>query len=109
MTDMMLTGRVYNAQEGERAGFAQYLVLPGKALARALELAERIATNAPATNFALTHVLPRIVDQSADHGLMTEALMAAVAQSAPEAKSRVRAFLEGRAEKVQRSEEKTPG
>ncbi|MDB5873722.1 MAG: enoyl-CoA hydratase/carnithine racemase [Ramlibacter sp.] len=103
MTDMMLTGRVYNAQDGERAGFAQYLVPEGQALAKAVELAEKIALNAPATNFALTHVLPRIADQSADHGLMTEALMAAVAQSAPEAKSRVRAFLEGRAAKVERA------
>ncbi|MBI2769793.1 MAG: crotonase/enoyl-CoA hydratase family protein [Burkholderiales bacterium] len=105
MTDMMLTGRVYNAPDGERAGFAQYLVPQGEAFARAVELAEKIAGNAPATNFALTHVLPRIAEQSADHGLMTEALMAAVAQSAPEAKSRVRAFLEGRAAKVHRSEE----
>ena len=32
-------------------------------------------------------------DQTADHGLMTEALMAAIAQSAPEAKERVKAFL----------------
>ncbi len=105
MTDMMLTGRVYNAADGERAGFAQYLVAEGTAFAKALELAEKIAGNAPATNFALTHVLPRIAEQSSDHGLMTEALMAAVAQSAPEAKSRVRDFLEGRAAKVQRTEE----
>lgn len=101
MTDMMLTGRVYNAADGERAGFAQYLVPQGQALVKAMELAAKIAQNAPATNFALTHVLPRIADQSADHGLMTEALMAAVAQSAPEAKARVRAFLDGRAAKVQ--------
>lgn len=103
MTDMMLTGRVYNAQEGERAGFAQYLVPTGQALDKALELAQKIAQNAPATNYALTHVLPRIADQSADHGLMTESLMAAIAQSAPEAKDRMKAFLEGRAGKVQKS------
>ncbi len=102
MTDMMLTGRVYNAEDGERAGFAQYLVPQGQALIKAMEIADKVAQNAPATNFALTHVLPRIADQSADHGLMTESLMAAIAQSAPEAKSRVRAFLEGRAAKVQR-------
>ena len=29
MTDMMMTGRVYNAVDGERAGFAQYLVPTG--------------------------------------------------------------------------------
>jgi (methylthio)acryloyl-CoA hydratase len=103
MTDMMLTGRVYNAVDGERIGLAQYLVPTGGALAKAVELATRIATNAPMTNFALTHALPRIAEQPADHGLFTEALMASIAQSAPEAKARVRAFLEGKAAKVQKS------
>jgi enoyl-CoA hydratase/carnithine racemase len=100
MTDMMMTGRVYKAAEGERAGFAQYLVPPGQALAKAVELAQRIATNAPLTNYALMHALPRIAEQPADHGLFTEALMAGIAQDAPDAKERVRAFLEGRAAKV---------
>ena len=101
MTDMMLTGRVYNAVDGERIGLAQYLVPAGTAFAKAMELALRIAGNAPLTNYALTHVLPRIADQPADQGFMTEAMMAAIAQSAPEAKDRVKAFLEGRAAKVQ--------
>jgi enoyl-CoA hydratase/carnithine racemase len=100
MTDMMLTGRVYDAEEGERAGFAQYLVPKGEALAKAVALARRIATNTPMTNYALTQVLPRIAEQSADHGLMTESLVAAIAQSAPEAKARLAEFLAGRAEKV---------
>jgi (methylthio)acryloyl-CoA hydratase len=103
MTDMMLTGRVYNAQDGERAGFAQYLVPAGHASAKALELAKRIAENAPMTNYALMHALPRIAEQPADQGFLTEALMAAIAQSAPEAKQRVRDFLEGRAAKVGKS------
>jgi (methylthio)acryloyl-CoA hydratase len=100
MTDMMLTGRVVSAAEAPAQNLAQYLVPAGGALAKALELAERIAQNAPMTNYALTHVLPRIADQTADHGLMTEALVSAIAQSAPEAKARVKAFLEGRANKV---------
>jgi (methylthio)acryloyl-CoA hydratase len=103
MADMMLTGRVYSAQEGERAGFAQYLVPAGTASAKALELAHRVAENAPLTNYALIHALPRIAEQPADHGYMTEALMAAVAQSAPEAKRRVRDFLEGKANKVRKA------
>jgi enoyl-CoA hydratase/carnithine racemase len=103
MTDMMLTGRVFNAQDGERIGLAQYLVPNGTAFDKAMELALRIAQNAPLTNYALTHVLPRIADQPADQGFMTEAMMAAIAQSAPEAKDRVRAFLEGRAAKVQKT------
>lgn len=102
MTDMMLTGRVYNATEGERIGLAQYLVPTGTARDKAIELATRIASNARMTNFALMHALPRIAEQPADHGLFTEALMASIAQSAPEAKERVRAFLEGKAEKVKK-------
>lgn len=103
MTDMMLTGRVYNAQDGERVGFAQYLVPAGTALTKAIELAARMATNAPLTNFALMHALPRIAEQPADHGFFTEALISSIAQAAPEAKARVRAFLEGKAAKVQKS------
>ncbi len=103
MTDMMLTGRVYNAQDGERIGMAQYLVPTGKAFDKAVELARQVAKNAPMTNYALTHALPRIAEQPADQGFMTEALMSAIAQSAPEAKERVRAFLEGRAAKVQKA------
>ena len=100
MTDMMLTGRVYNAVDGERAGFAQYLVPTGSAFEKAMQLAQRVATNAPLTNYALTHVLPRIADQPADQGFITESMMSAIAQAAPEAKQRVRDFLEGRAAKV---------
>lgn len=100
MTDMMLTGRVYQAEDGERAGFAQYLVPAGEAFSKALALAKRVAENAPLTNYALMHALPRIAEQPADQGFLTEALMAAIAQSAPEAKKRVRDFLEGRAAKV---------
>jgi len=100
MLDMMLTGRVYNATEGVAAGMAQYLVPTGQALSKALELAERIARNAPMTNYALIHGLPRIAEQPADHGFLTESMLAALAQSAPEAKARVRAFLDGTGPKV---------
>ena len=103
MTDMMLTGRVYNAVDGERVGLAQYVVPTGTAFEKAIELAQRIATNAPLTNYALMHALPRIAEQPADHGFFTEALMSSIAQSAPEAKARVRAFLEGKAAKVQKA------
>mgnify|MGYP006170539973 FL=1 len=102
MTDMMLTGRVYNAADGERVGLSQYLVPGGTAREKAIELATRIATNARMTNFALMHALPRIAEQPADHGFFTEALMSAIVQDAPEAKARVREFLEGRGPKVKK-------
>jgi len=100
MTDMMLTGRVHKAGESEHLGFAQYTVEDGEALDKAIELAKKIAQNAPMTNLSLTHILPRITDAGQDIGLMMESLAAAIAQSTPEAKARLQAFLEGRAKKV---------
>jgi hypothetical protein len=46
------------------------------------------------------HVLPRIAGQSIQDGMMTEALMAAVAQSDPATQQRLNAFVDGRANKV---------
>lgn len=103
MLDMMLTGRVYKALDAVPLGFAQYHVAAGAALDKAIELAERIASNAPMTNYALIHALPRIAEQPADHGFLTEGLMSSIVQSAPEAKARVREFLEGRGPKVKAS------
>jgi (methylthio)acryloyl-CoA hydratase len=100
MTDLMMTGRVYDAEEGLAVGLTQYVVAEGQAVAKAIALAQRIATNAPMSNFAVMHALPRIADQSQSEGLFTESLMAAVAESTPEAQDRLRAFLEGRAGKV---------
>jgi enoyl-CoA hydratase/carnithine racemase len=103
MADMMLTGRVYDAQEGLAIGVSQYVVEAGQGLAKAFALAERIAANAPLSNFAVMHALPRIADMAQDQGLFVESLMAAIASGDEAAKSRVRAFLEGRAAKVKKS------
>jgi len=103
MTDMMLTGRVYDAQEGHAIGISHYLVQPGEGLAKAFALAERIAANAPLSNFAVMHALPRIADMAQDEGLFVESLMAAIASGDEAAKMRVRAFLEGRAAKVKKT------
>ena len=100
MTDMMMTGRVLDAAEGQTLGISQYLVEPGQGLAKAFELARRVAANAPLSNFAVMHALPRIADLSQPDGLFVESLMAAIASGDDAAKERVRAFLEGRAGKV---------
>ena len=103
MTDMMLTGRVYDADEGDRAGLVQYRVGDGEGLAKGIALARKMAANSPMTAFAVMHALPRIVEQSPGEGLFTESLMAAAASNTPEAQARLRAFLEGKAAKVTKS------
>ncbi len=100
MIDMMLTGRTYDAAEGAAAGLSHYLVPAGAGMDRALQLAEMIAGNAPLTNFAVTHALPRIAEADRHSGLLLESLMAAIAQSDPLAKARMRDFIEKKAPKV---------
>lgn len=103
MADMMLTGRVYRADEGLAIGLSQYLVDDGAGLAKAFELAEKVAANAPLSNFAVVQALPRIADMGRNEGLFTESLMAAIAQGDEAAKGRMRAFLDGKAGKVGQS------
>jgi enoyl-CoA hydratase/carnithine racemase len=103
MTDLMLTGRVYDADEGERYGLVQYRVADGEGLVKGIALARKMAGNAPMSAFAVMHALPRIAEQSPGEGLFTEALMAAAASNTPEAQDRLRAFLDGRAGKVVKS------
>ncbi len=57
MTDMMLTGRTYSAEEGQAIGLTTYLVEQGQGFAKGLELATHIAGNAPLTNFAVMQAL----------------------------------------------------
>jgi (methylthio)acryloyl-CoA hydratase len=100
MSDMMLTGRVFDAQEGQTHAISNYLVGDGEGLAKALALAGRIADNAPWSNYAITQALPRIADLSAGDGLFMESLISSIAQGDEAAKERVRAFLDKRAAKV---------
>jgi enoyl-CoA hydratase/carnithine racemase len=100
MTDLMLTGRVFDAAEGQAAGLSNYLVGDGQGLAKALELARKVAGNAPLSNYAVTQALPRIAEMAPAEGLFVESLMAAIAQGDDAAKQRVRDFLEKRAGKV---------
>ncbi len=97
---MMLTGHTYSAEEGQAIGISQFLVEKGEGLAKAVELAKKAASNAPMSNFAVIHALPRIAESDPQTGFFTESLMAAVAETAPEAKQRLRDFLEKRAAKV---------
>lgn len=100
MTDMMLTGRVFDAEDGERFGLINYLVGEGEAVTKGIELAHKVAAIAPITTYAVMHALPRIVEQPPTEGLLTEALMTAVASNTPEAQARLQDFLRGRAAKV---------
>ena len=97
MTEMMLTGRQYNAEEGLALGLAHYAVAQGEALALAQELAAKIARNAMMSNYLMIQSISRINDMSKADGLFVESLATAVSQSTPDAEEGLRAFLEKRA------------
>jgi (methylthio)acryloyl-CoA hydratase len=96
MMDMMLTGRLLSPAEGLQEHIVRYVVPAGQALARAKELAVRIAQNTPETNWKIINVLPRIHDLSHDDGLFVEQLNSAMARP-PEVEQRLRDFVEGKA------------
>jgi (methylthio)acryloyl-CoA hydratase len=97
MADLMLTGRVLTAEEGERANLCQYVVPAGESFERARSLATRIAENAPLTNWAVCSCLPRVNDMSHDDGLFIEGLIGNAVAST-EGYERVKQFVEKRAQ-----------
>lgn len=98
--DLMLTGRTLSAEEGLVCGASQYLVEDGAGLAKAMDLAKKAANNAAMTNFAIINALPHISEANLATGFFTESLMAAIAETTPEAQGRLKDFLEKRAAKV---------
>src|SRR5574343_1872254 len=62
MMDMMLTGRLLSPSEGLQEHIVRYVTPAGQALAKAKELAARIAQNTPETNWMIINVLPRVQD-----------------------------------------------
>ena len=99
MTDLMLTGRVLTAEEGERFNLLQYRVSKGEHIERASSLAQRIAENAALTNWAIVNGLPRIQDYSYEDGLFVEGLFSHIAAS-QESTERLTEFIEGRAKRL---------
>lgn len=96
MADMMLTGRVLDAEEGRQEKILRYLVPNGESLAKAGELARAIANNPHETNWRVINVLPRINDLSHDDGLFMEYLTNAMPRP-QESQDRLREFLGGKA------------
>jgi enoyl-CoA hydratase/carnithine racemase len=94
MTEMMLTGRIYGAEDGVRLGLAHYL--SDHALTQAKALAATVAENAQLSNYMMIQALALIDDMSRSEGFFTESLCAAIAQTSPDATEGLRAFLEKR-------------
>lgn len=94
MCEMMLTGRIVSAEEGQRLGLSHYLVGNGESHDKARELAQRIAQNTPLANWAMVTAIDRIHEMASDQGLYVESLTAALTQTGPEVRGRIAEFLQ---------------
>ena len=95
MTEMMLTGRTYGADEGLALGLCHYVA--DDPMAKARDLAAQIASNARMSNYFAIHGIARINAMAPEEGFFAEAMATALAQTSPDAKEGFRAFLEKRA------------
>ncbi len=94
--EMMLTGRHFQADQGQSLGLSHYLVEQGQALEKALELAREIAANAPTSNYMMLNALTRIEKMSSEEGYFTESLAVALTQTSADSREGMKAFLEKR-------------
>lgn len=101
MTDMMLTGRVLNADQAFAQNLVQYRVDAGTALETARRIGKTIAGNTPESNWAITQGLSRVNDMSYDDALYVETLVGRNVISA-ESEQRLRDFVEKRAKPLDR-------
>ncbi len=96
MTEMMLTGRRLDAEEGQQLGLSHYLVETGEAFDKAMELAETISGNAPLANKMMLNTIQRVDRMGESEGYFVESLASALTQASDDAQQGMRAFLEKR-------------
>lgn len=94
--DMMLTGRALGAAEAQTIGLLQYVVPPGQAHMKALDLAAQVAANPAAVNQMILQLLPNLMQQSPETARRTEEYACVLAQTSTDAEEGYRAFLERR-------------
>jgi E-phenylitaconyl-CoA hydratase len=94
--DLILTGRRIDAREAERIGLVRSVVPLGRLHDEAMELASRVAENAPLAVRAARAAVWRGLDVSLEEGLRLEQLLAEPVRQSEDAREGPRAFLEKR-------------
>ncbi|MCZ4291594.1 crotonase/enoyl-CoA hydratase family protein [Hoeflea alexandrii] len=96
VTEMMLTGRRLDAEEGCAMGLGHYLVPDGQGMAKAEELAASVASNSAVSNFAIINGVSRIADMGTSEGFFAESVLASMTAQAGDFKSRTSEFFDQR-------------
>lgn len=98
MIDMMLTGRVYKAEEAVAVGLCQYLAPDSEA--KAMELARAAAAHPPLTNFAICSAVSHMQNMSTFDAAYAEAVVAGIVNTQPDSRGRLEAFANKTAARV---------
>ena len=99
MIDMMLTGRIYQAEEAMSVGLCQYLV-EDDSDSRALEIARATAEVPALSNFAICSTISHTRNMSALDASYMEAFVAGVVNTQADAGDRLAAFADKTASRV---------
>jgi enoyl-CoA hydratase/carnithine racemase len=98
MIDMMLTGRIYEAEEALNVGLCQYLVDDSEA--KAMELARACTEVPPLSNFAICSAISHSRNMSALDAAYMESFVAGVVNTQPASNERLAAFADKSAARV---------
>lgn len=96
VTEMMLTGRSFDAREGLNLGLAHYLVGDGEGLQTATMLAGKLKENSPVSNFAIVNGVSQIAQMGPNGGYFAESLLTTVTARASDSQERIRGFFDER-------------
>jgi methylglutaconyl-CoA hydratase len=94
--DLLLTGRIIDAEEGYRLGLVSEIVPPQKLMDRARELAGQLLENSPTSLSYTKHLLTNPSQQDIDRGLELAIEAHARIRSTPDFEEGLSAFLEKR-------------
>ena len=99
MIDMMLSGRIYRAEEAATVGLCQYVV-EDDSDAKAMEIARATASVPPLSNFAICSAISHARNMSALDASYMEAFVAGVVNTQPASNERLAAFADKTAARV---------
>src|SRR6516164_5932875 len=94
--DLLLTGRIVEAQEAKELGLVNEIVPAERLMSRAHELAETILTASPSSITRAKHLLVSAAAANVDHDLERAVLESARVRCTPDFKEGIAAFLEKR-------------
>jgi len=94
--DLLLTGRIFSADEGLRLGLVNEILDPDRLLPRAYELARTLMENSPASLRATKRLLSETINEELDRRLETAIEENARIRQTPDFREGISAFLEKR-------------